>query len=311
MATKPTGTAVAPTAGDQDKPPKLKDLLERNQVVIAAVMPRHMTVERMLKLALLATIKTPRLLECDPKTVLASVMNAARLGLEIGREAHLVPFRNGAKGTYECQMIPDYRGLISLARRSGAVEAIEARVVYKGERFEVSLGTDPKIVHIPTLGKKTNSEIVAFYSVAQLSNEARPQFEVMTVEQVDEIKARSKAANDGPWQTDYAEMGRKTVVKRLVKYLPASPELTEAVELDNRAETGEIGVPLEIDSPESINQRVAEKTSERLDALKEKLGGQQSGAGEGDVGATPEPEPEPVPVEQVAKKAKGEGKLPF
>jgi recombination protein RecT len=301
-------TAVAKRPGAT-----LRDLLQTKKQAILDVLPRHMNVERMLKLALLSTTKTPQLLECDPKTVLASVMNAARLGLEIGREAHLVPFRNSKRGTYDCQMIPDYRGLIALARRSGAVQAIEARVVYKGERFEVELGTTPKIHHIPTLGEKKNADITAFYAVARLRDSEVPQFEVMTVEQVDDIKHRSKAKDQGPWLTDYAEMGRKTVVKRLVKYLPASPELQEAVELDNRAETGEVGTVLEIDTDDSINASVATKTAEKLDELKDKLGGQQSGEDAGAVDATPEPEPEsePAPVEQAPKRKPKQGELPY
>jgi hypothetical protein len=61
------------------------------------------------------------------------------------------------------------------------------------------------------------------------------QFIVMTKTEVDGIRGRSKSGQRGPWVTDYEEMGKKTVIRKLCKYLPLSIELDTAVELDNRA----------------------------------------------------------------------------
>lgn len=271
-----TGTAVVP----KTKAATLKDLLSKNELAIAAVLPKHITAEKMLKLALLAATKTPLLLECDPKTVLVSVMNAARLGLEIGRHAHLVPFKNNKRGVYECVMIPDYRGLIHLAVSSAKVEHVDARVAYSGDEFDYQLGTDPKIVHRPNLKADRGADnIIAFYAVAHLPDGLKV-FHVMTKGEVDAIRERSRAKDNGPWVTDYVQMGMKTAVKQLVKYLPQSIELAAAVELDNRAETGEIGTVLSvIDTEDSVNESVAQKTGEKLDDLRHKLsestGGEQ------------------------------------
>jgi hypothetical protein len=60
----------------------------------------------------------------------------------------------------------------------------------------------------------------------------------MSRAQVDAIRAQSKAGNSGPWQTHYEEMAKKTVIRRLFKYLPVSIEIQKAVGLDEQAEAG-------------------------------------------------------------------------
>ncbi|MFA5266163.1 MAG: recombinase RecT, partial [Opitutaceae bacterium] len=107
-----------------------------------------------------------------------------------------------------CQFIPGYRGLISLARRSGQIVSIEAHAVFAADEFVVEFGLDPKLVHRPTLSKE-RGEITAFYAIARIVGGGL-QYDYMTRADVDAIRARSKAGNSGPWQTDYAEMGKKT-----------------------------------------------------------------------------------------------------
>lgn len=270
------GTAIAPAQRT------LKDLLAKATPSLQAVMPRHLSAEKLIKVALLATSRTPLLLECTPSSILQSVMQAAQLGLEVNSplgSAYLVPYRN--KGVYECQLIPGYRGLVDLARRSGGILSVDARVVYDGDHLEVDYGTTPRIVHRPKLsGHRDTKNIIAVYATALMPDDVR-QFEVMTKDEVDAVRARSKAAASGPWVTDYAEMSRKTVVKRLAKYLPLSAELAAAIELDNRYESGEVsGVSDILDTAESIEATVVGSTppantgSESLkDALKKRTNG--------------------------------------
>lgn len=250
------GTAIAPAQQT------LKAMLAKAAPSLQAVMPRHLSAEKLIKIALLATSRTPLLLECAPTSILQAVMQAAQLGLEVNSplgSAYLVPYRNGKTGKYECQLIPGYRGLVDLARRSGGILLVDARVVYENDRFEVDYGTSPQITHKPMLsGERANQNIVAFYATALMPGDIR-QFEVMTKAEVDAVRARSKASASGPWVSDYAEMGRKTVVKRLVKYLPLSPELAAAIELDNRAESGEVtGVSDILDTADAIDAHVVE-----------------------------------------------------
>jgi recombination protein RecT len=255
--------APAPLAESQAKGPKetalaqrkpasveqtMKTHLMRALPSVRAVMPKHLDGEKLLRVALVAVNRTPKLLECSPLTVLQSVMQAAALGLQVDGvlgHGYLVPFNNRLKDAngaerweVQCQFIPGYKGLIDLARRGGHVLSIEAQAVYQADHFVYQFGLDPKLEHVPSLADNPG-EVVAAYAVARLAGGSPPQFDVMSAGQVDRIRERSKTGDSGPWVNDYAEMAKKTVVKRLCKYLPLSPELAAALELDHRNETGE------------------------------------------------------------------------
>jgi phage RecT family recombinase len=248
--------------------PETKAAMER-------VLPQHLTVDRMIGLAILATTQQPKLLECTPASVLQSVMQAAQLGLEINGSlghAYLVPYGN------VCQLIPGYRGMIYLAKLSGALNTAEARLVYDGELFEVDYGTTPRIIHRPRFDlPRTDDKIVAVYVVATLPD-GTTQFEVMSREEVDRIRARSRASGSGPWVSDFGEMARKTPTRRGIKYLPVSNptearKLAMALELDNRNEVGVVtGVVPEMDTEESLSAQVRDHTRERMEALKGRMG---------------------------------------
>jgi recombination protein RecT len=127
---------------------------------------------------------------------------------------------------------PGYRGLIDLCKRSGEVSSIYAHTVHEKDKFEIELGSTQKITHVPyTMGDR--GEVVSVYAVAVLKDGA-VQFDYMTKSDVDAIRRRSRAGQTGPWQSDFAEMAKKTVVRRLVKYLPISTDLERAVELEDR-----------------------------------------------------------------------------
>ena len=211
----------------------LKDLFERSRGAIAQVVPRHLTADRILKVTLSATARTPKLLECSQTSILQSVMQAAQLGLEPGGplgHAYLVPFKN--KGAMECTMIVGYKGLIDLARRSGQIDSIEARIVCERDKFKISYGLVQVLEHEPFMDGHPG-KIVAVYAIARIKN-SLPQVEMMTRDQVDAIMAMSKTAGnqDGPWAMHFDEMARKTVVRRICKYLPLSVELATAIEAE-------------------------------------------------------------------------------
>ena len=224
-----------------DKQKNLMDLFEKNKGSLTAVLPKHVTAERLMKIALSVTSKDAKLLACNPVSLLRCVVGAASLGLEVGGllgEAYLVPFRD------ECTLIIGYRGLIRLARNSGEIKNIRARVVYKNDIFKVVQGLTEDLIHEPNLqnAELKDDDIVAAYAVAEYVN-GSPQFEYMTKPQIDAIRARSASGTAGPWVTDYAEMAKKTVLRRLAKMLPLSPEKAEAFQKaiahDNAVEGGQ------------------------------------------------------------------------
>lgn len=213
-------------------------MLEKLKPQMAKVLPRGAHIDRLTRLALSTMVRVPKLLECSPQSFLSSVLQAAALGLEFDQtlgEAYLVPF----KGVV--QLIPGYRGLCKLARQSGEVSSIHARVVRKGDVFEYSYGLEKDIlVHKPAGGPPLKAaDCVGAYCVMRL-RDGGTLFEFLPVEEIEAIRKRSRAAEDGPWITDWAEMAKKTAVRRVSKLAPLSSEkgaqFSRAAALDDQAE---------------------------------------------------------------------------
>lgn len=225
----------------------IRNLLEKAKPQIAMALPRHITADRMIRVALTSIQKTPKLLECNQISLLGCIVQAAQLGLEpdgITGFAYLVPFWNSKKKITEVQLIPGYKGLMNLARRSGEIGAIEARVVRQKDTFDYAFGIKPKLYHKPAHDLDAG-EITHVYGIAHFKDGSMPQYDVMTIEEINKIKGRSKAGESGPWKTDFEEMAKKTVIRRLLKYAPTSVEVQKAVALDEHAA---MGIPQDLGS---------------------------------------------------------------
>ncbi len=204
---------------------------------IAKALPRHLTADRFLRVALTALTTTPKLADCDQASFFNAMMKLSQLGLEPdGRRAHLIPFENRRRNCIECQLIIDYKGLAELALRSGMISTLHADVVRTGDLFEYSAGELKR--HVPwflrTDAEKPakGGEMLAFYSLAKF-RDGSYKAEVMSLDEVETIRRRSRAGNDGPWKTDFIEMGKKTSFRRMSKWLPLSAEIRDAFEADD------------------------------------------------------------------------------
>lgn len=208
----------------------IQGLMERYKGEIAKALPKHMTPDRMTRIALTCLRINPKLQECDPLSFMGAIIQASSLGLEPGSQGHayLIPFRNNKKGITECQFIPGYRGLIDLARRSGQIETIAAHVVYSNDKFEYEYGFDERLTHKPAIGDR--GDFVAVYAFAKMIGGGR-QFEVMNLDQINKIKNRARFANP-VWESDFDEMARKTAIRRICKYLPTSVEMQQVMSYD-------------------------------------------------------------------------------
>lgn len=238
-------TQAAPLAQRHNGPQTIKDLLEAAKPKIASVIPRHLDPERLMRVALVTISRSPMLAQCTPESLLMCFMQGAELGLSFGTaigEAYLVPFRNNKTNRTEATFIVGYRGLAALARRSGTVQTIQAEVVRTGDEFDWEYGLSPKLRHKPT--GNTAADITHAWACVTLKDGGQ-QFVVLSVSEVNGIRARSKARDSGPWVTDFPEMAKKTAFRRLAKWLQLSPEFERAVEHDIEAEesSGLIDVP--------------------------------------------------------------------
>jgi recombination protein RecT len=202
----------------------LKNLINSDSVKaeIARALPKHMTPDRFLRVATTMILRTPKLADCSKESFMQAMLDCSALGLEPdGRRAHLIPYKT------KCTLIIDYKGLIELAKRSGEVLIWRAEVVREKDDFSWNNGVISHKIDF----RKPRGEAECFYSHVILKD-GGDDYEVMTLEEVDSIRARSKSANNGPWVTDYDEMGKKTVIKRHSKRLTLSPEFTDALSKD-------------------------------------------------------------------------------
>lgn len=233
---KSAPAAMKSSGPAEDRPSALK-LLEAQKSQISAALPRHMTPDRMVRVVTTEVRKNPELLGCDPVSFLGAIIQCSQLGLEPGNalgHAYLIPFWNNKKGVKEVQFIPGYRGLIDLARRSGQIISISARAVHENDHFRYGYGTEEFIEHIPTEGEP--GELTHVYAVAKLKD-GGIQMEVMSRAQVEAI--RTKGNNNPVWKSHFDEMARKTVVRRIFKYLPVSVEMAGAALASDQADIGD------------------------------------------------------------------------
>lgn len=188
-----------------------------------------------------------QLQKCNPNDIFKAVYNVAMIGLSLHphkKEAYLTP--RYINGQASCVLMPSYIGMIKLAQETGAVNKIVAQPVYEGEKddFRIDIIDGKEHYHhkINPFCDRSDNKIIAIYAYAQLSD-GTTQYELMNREQIEAIRDNSdgwKAFKDGKaksaiWNDHFGEMGRKTVIKRLFKYLPKinSEKLAKAIELDN------------------------------------------------------------------------------
>lgn len=191
----------------------------------AAALPKHVSAERFVRVVMTAIQTSPSLLEADRRTLFASATKAAQQGLlPDGREGAIVVFGKQA------QWMPMVAGIMKLVRNSGEISTWSVQAVYQNDVFDFCLGDDEHITHKPALSKR--GDLIAVYSIVTMKDGEKSR-EVMSVEDVNAIRARSRSGSSGPWVSDFAEMAKKTVVRRHSKRLPMSTDLDEALRADD------------------------------------------------------------------------------
>jgi recombination protein RecT len=217
---------------------------------LKAVLPSHLRPEKQIQVALTAIFRTPKLQECDPLSVANAMIQASELGLDLTPalgEAYLVPRWNSKARVSECTFQPGYRGLVKLARQSGDVLDIQADTVCEADQFAHGRNPRPYLMHEPAM--RDRGKVVAAYAVAYLRS-GIDSHAVMTVEEIEAIRKRSKSGSNGPWVTDWDEMAKKTVFRRASKWVPISSE--------------QVAMALEVDDRDVVDGRVTASTS-RID----------------------------------------------
>lgn len=226
-----------------------QQFMTRYEPQIRAAFPKLVRTERLIRVALTAMQRNPALFKCTGASVLGCLIQSAQLGLDLDpvvAHAYMVPYANNKRiegqwqKVLEAQLQIGYQGLMELARRSGTIGDIRAQAVYDGDFFEYETGTTTTIRHVPFemarrkgLTQATErGHLYAVYTVVRTKDESEKSVHVMWRGEIDAIRGRSRAKDDGPWVTDYEAMCKKTVIRQHCKFLPRSVELATAVTLD-------------------------------------------------------------------------------
>lgn len=225
---------LAPEKGTKlKKSMSIAELIKVMKPEIERALPEVITPERFTRMALSALNTTPKLAECSQMSFLSALMNAAQLGLEPNTplgQAYLIPYKN--KSGLECQFQIGYKGLLDLAYRNPEMQIVQAHEVYENDEFDYELGMNPKLVHKPTLGDR--GELRLFYGMFRMTNGGFG-FEVMSKTAV-EVYAReysqSYDSSFSPWQKNFIDMAKKTVIKKALKYAPLRTDFRRAMSTD-------------------------------------------------------------------------------
>ena len=252
------------------KPKKtVQDLIQQMMPEIKKALPATITPERFTRIVLSAISTTPQLAACTPKSLLGAMMTAAQLGMEVNTplgQCYLIPYKN--HGIDEVQFQLGYKGLIDLAYRSGEVQTIQAQTVYEGDEFEYEYGLEPKLRHKPA--KENRGAPVYYYAIFRTKSGGY-SFEVMSIADIVAHRDKfSKAAARGfsPWATNFDEMAKKTVLKRVLKYAPMSTDFHRAASADETIKS-ELSPDMFAAPDETIQGEMADEQPETAEAAKE------------------------------------------
>lgn len=228
LAPRPAAQGIA-----LDRPaPNAKSIMQVMEGMasrLASVATKHLTPEKLLKMIGVQMQRVPKLGNCTPISVLDCAMTCSELGLAPGvlGDAYLVPYKE------TCTLVIGYRGLLKLARRSGHLSTIQAEVVREGDEFQYRLGMEAALNHIPK--SEDGAKMTHVWAMAKF-RDGSFQFVVLRATEVEAIRKRSKAGNNGPWVTDTGEMWKKTALRRLCKMLPLTAEIEQAIATADKTE---------------------------------------------------------------------------
>lgn len=222
---------------------ELAGALDRMMPQLALAMPKGVEARQLVRDAMTLVMQTPALLSVDRWTFQGGLMTCAQLGLRPGvlGQAWLLPFKRKA------QFVAGYKGLTTLAHRSGQIAGITNEIIRARDVWDVEHGTDQRIIHKPGRGRPEDPaalEPVAYYAIVRTINGGRHTF-LMERWQVEEHRDRfalqrewneSTGRRDGPikgpWVEHFDAMALKTVLKYALRTAPLTLELQQAVRAD-------------------------------------------------------------------------------
>lgn len=265
------------TQSQLSMPARISDLrsdLGRMTREFEVALPPQIPVDRFVRTIVTAVQMEPTLLEADRRTLFSSCMKAAQDGLLLdGREAGLSVYKNRETGLKTVSYMPMVGGILKKIRQSGEISSIRAHVVHEGDDFDFELGDNERIQHKPNLLQP--GKPVAVYAIAKFKD-GDIQREVMSVPQIEKIRAKATGIGKACWASEWGEMAKKTVIRRLAKRLPSSTDLDQVL----ASESGNyepVTVAAVSEQPQQVEAQVTVADLNRQIAAKAGENGSESG----------------------------------
>lgn len=228
--------------------PSLVAALDAMKPELERALPRHMRGDRIARITLTEIRKNPKLVNCTPASFFGALLTAAALGLEPGvsGECYLVPYKT------ECQLIVGYQGLVKLFWQHPLSKRLSAETVYERDHFLINKGLTPNLEHTPATGDR--GKIVGYYAIAELTT-GGINFDFFTPEQIKELRG-GKVGTSGDIKDSAGWMERKTALKQVLKLMPKSVELIQALNVDETVGSMAVGKALSAHEPLPQIERV-------------------------------------------------------
>lgn len=235
------------------KPADLMAYLQRSRAAIEMALPKHLNPDRMLRLALTSFSTTPALRQCSGQSILSSIVVASQIGLEPGvaGQGYLIPYKQ------TCTFVPGWQGLVGLLNNSGRATAWTG-AVFEGDVFDFQLGSAPRCAHIPGPNFGDPEKMTWVYACGKVNGSEQPVIEAWPIARVWKHRDRFNKVGGAHYSFKHPEMyARKVVLLQVLKYMPRSIEVNNALTAANAAEIGagttvEGGVVIEIPAPDEI-----------------------------------------------------------
>lgn len=284
-----TADLKAVTTGKEEKPKDFPAMLNAWLPEIKRALPKHLNADRMSRIALTAFRRTPKLAECDPRSVFAAVIQASQLGLEpdtLGR-SYLIPYAqnkktaNGWTKVMECQFVPGWKGLVDLMNRSGQ-GTVYTGVIFKDQDYAYTDGSKRELTITNETSLVDPNDITHAFAVGYIKGGMFPVIELWRMAKVIKHRDRYNKVGDKHYSYGNLEMyARKVVLLQVLKYMPCSPELATAMALNDDAEIGKQHIDLK-DAIEGTWEPVADQgEGEDSEPIKADAGGPGSSAAAG------------------------------
>lgn len=212
-------------------PVALQDAIREQLPAINTLLPPDISMNQFRAATWLALQEEPKVLsECSVDSTKQAIVRAATYGLLPARDCHFLPFKK------RTTFVPNYQGLQRALDRTGKVKKSFAHAVYENDIFDVDQLADI-YSHKPNIDNP--GKLRCFYGCV-IMKDGTKHVQVMTLADVDRIKAKSPAHESGPWVTDYVAMGRKTALKQTMKYVNLSPQIASMLAEEEERERSDI-----------------------------------------------------------------------